>query len=139
MDNNVFFIVLFATFMHAIWNAMVKKHPDKSIAVSGIIFGHVPCSIIAIILLPAPSIDSIPYIAAGVIIHQGYQWYLLNSYKIGDFTKVYPIARGSGPLVATVISILFLGLILNLLTVLSIIILCFGVIILGLFDKVKKK
>ncbi len=138
MDNNVFLIVLFATFMHAIWNAMVKKHPDKSIAVSGIIFGHVPCSIIAIILLPAPSIDSIPYIAAGVIIHQGYQWYLLNSYKIGDFTKVYPIARGSGPLVATLISILFLGLILNLLTVLSIIILCFGVIILGLFDKVKK-
>ncbi len=80
MDNNVFLIVLFATFMHAIWNAMVKKHPDKSIAVSGIVFGHVPCSVIAIILLPAPSIDSIPYIGASVIIHQGYQWYLLNSY-----------------------------------------------------------
>ena len=138
MDNNVFLIVLFATFMHAIWNAMVKKHPDKSIAVSGIVFGHVPCSVIAIIFLPAPSIDSIPYIGASVIIHQGYQWYLLNSYKIGDFTKVYPIARGSGPLVATLISILFLGLFLKLLTILSIIILCVGIMILGLFDKVKK-
>ena len=43
-----------------------------------------------------------------VIIHQGYQWFLLSSYEIGDLTKVYPIARGTGPLVATVISIFIL-------------------------------
>ena len=138
MENDVFFIVLLATIMHAIWNAMVKKHPDKTIAVSGIVFGHVPCSIIAIIILPSPTIESIPYIAASVLIHQGYQWFLLTSYKIGDFTKVYPIARGSGPLVATLISIIFLGLALKFLTLLSIFILCIGILILGLFDKAKK-
>ena len=62
MDNKVFLLVLIATVMHAVWNAMVKKHPDKVVAVSGIVFGHVPCSIIAIILLPAPSAASIPFI-----------------------------------------------------------------------------
>ena len=138
MDNNVFLLVLIATVLHAIWNGMVKKHPDKVVAVSGIVFGHVPCSIVAIILLPAPSVESIPYIIASILIHQGYQWFLLSSYQIGDLTKVYPIARGSGPLVATIISILFLGLVLDNLIILSILFLCLGIIILGIFDKVSK-
>ncbi len=110
MDSFVFFLVLFATVMHAVWNGMVKNHPDKVVAVSSIVFGHVPFSIIAIILLPVPSPDCIPYIIASAIVHQGYQWYLLSAYRIGDLTKVYPIARGFGPLVATIISILILGL-----------------------------
>jgi len=138
MDNNVFLLVLIATVLHAIWNGMVKKHPDKVVAVSGIVFGHVPCAVIAIILLPAPSIESIPYIAASILIHQGYQCFLLSSYQIGDLTKVYPIARGSGPLVATIISILFLGLVLDNLIILSILFLCFGILILGIFDKASK-
>ena len=138
MDDNVFFLVLFATVMHAFWNGMVKKHPDKVVAVSGIVFGHVPCSIAAIIFLPRPSVESIPYIILSVVIHQGYQWFLLRSYQIGDLTKVYPIARGSGPLVATIISILFLGLILDNLIILSILFICLGVMMFGIFDKPNK-
>jgi drug/metabolite transporter (DMT)-like permease len=138
MDTNVFLIVLLATFMHAVWNGMVKKHPDKVVAVSGIVFGHVPCSIAAILLLPMPSTESIPYIIASIIIHQGYQWFLLSSYQIGDLTKVYPIARGSGPIVATIISILFLGLLLENLIILSILFICLGIIMLGIFDKKNK-
>ena len=139
MDNKVFLLVLIATVMHAVWNAMVKKHPDKVVAVSGIVFGHVPCSIIAIILLPPPSTASIPFIIASVFIHQGYQWFLLSSYQIGDLTKVYPIARGSGPLVATIISILFLGLVLDNLIILSICFICLGILVLGIFDRSNKK
>jgi drug/metabolite transporter (DMT)-like permease len=124
--------------MHAVWNGMVKKHSDKVVAVSGIVFGHVPCSVVAIIFLPMPSVESIPFIIASVIIHQGYQWFLLSSYQIGDLTKVYPIARGSGPLVATIISILFLGLFLDHLIILSILFICIGIIMLGIFDKSNK-
>ena len=91
MENKVFFIILFATIMHAIWNAMVKKHPDKTVAVSGIVLGHIPLALIAIIVFPMPSVESIPYIIVSAIIHQGYQWYLLlfiiNTNKIGK-TKV---------------------------------------------------
>jgi len=118
---------------------MVKKHPDKVVAVSGIVFGHVPASIIAIILLPAPSVDCIPYIIASALIHQGYNWYLLSSYKIGDLTQVYPIARGFGPLVATIISILILGLVLDNLIILSICLICLGIMILGIFNQPSKK
>ena len=138
MDNFVFFLVLFATVMHAVWNGMVKNHPDKVVAISSIVFGHFPLSIIAIILLPVPSLDCIPYIIASAIIHQGYQWYLLSAYQIGDLTKVYPIARGFGPLVATIISILILGLFLDSIIIFSILLICVGIMILGLFDKENK-
>lgn len=135
MDTHVFFIILLATSMHAVWNGMVKKHPDKVVAVSGIVFGHVPFSIIAIILFPAPSIESIPYIIASAFIHQGYNWYLLTAYQIGDFTKVYPMARGFGPLVATIISIVLLGLVLDSFIILSIFSVCLGIMIVGIFDR----
>ena len=138
MENQVFFLVLFATFMHAVWNGMVKNHPDKAVAVAAIVFGHIPLAIVAIIFLPAPTIECIPYIVASAIVHQGYQWYLLSAYKIGDLTKVYPIARGFGPLVATLISILVLGLLLKSLIILSILLISFGIMILGLLDKKSK-
>ena len=138
MNNEVFFLVLLATVMHAVWNGMVKKHSDKVVAVSGIVFGHVPCSVVAIVFLPMPSVESIPFILASIIIHQGYQWFLLSSYQIGDLTKVYPIARGSGPLVATIISILVLGLFLDHLIILSILFICIGIIMLGIFNKPNK-
>jgi len=79
--------------------------------------------------------ESVPYIIASAFIHQGYQWYLLNSYQIGDFTKVYPIARGSGPLVATVISIIFLGVLLDNFVILSIFLICIGIMIVGIFER----
>ena len=138
MDNYVFYLVLFATVMHAVWNGMVKNHPDKVVAVAAIVLGHIPLAVIAIILLPAPTLDCIPYIIASAIIHQGYQWYLISSYQIGDLTKVYPIARGFGPLVATIISILVLGLVLKSLIILSILLICIGIMILGLFDRENK-
>ena len=132
MENKVFFIILFATITHAIWNAMVKKHPDKKTAVSAIVLGHVPLSLLAIFFLPLPSIKSIPYIILSAVIHQGYQWFLLKSYAIGDFTKVYPICRGFGPLVATLISIFFLEITLDLPILLSIILISLGIMLLGL-------
>ena len=138
MENHVFFLVLFATFMHAVWNGMVKNHPDKVVAVAAIAFGHFPLAIIAIIFLPVPTKDCIPFIFASAIIHQGYSWYLLSAYQIGDLTKVYPIARGFGPLVATIISILILGLVLKSLIILSILLICFGIMMLGLLDKGNK-
>ena len=135
MDTYVFYIIIFASIMHVAWNGMVKKHPDKVIAVSGIVFGHVPLAIVAILFLPAPSAESIPYIIVSAFIHQGYQWYLLSSYQLGDLTKVYPIARGFGPIVATIISILFLGLIISDLAVLSIFLISIGIMLVGVFGQ----
>ena len=133
MDPIVFTAVIIASMFHATWNGMVKKHSNKVTAISAVILGHVPMSIIAVIFLPMPSFKSLPYIIASAFIHQGYNWFLLKSYSLGDLTKVYPIARGFGPIIATIISIFFLGLIISKASILSISLVCSGIIIIGLF------
>ena len=108
MDINVFLAVIFAAFLHALWKSMVKSHNDKHVAVAAIVLGHVPASIVIIFLVPMPTIESVPYIIASAIIHQGYQWFLLTAYRYGDYTRVYPIARGTGPVVVTIVLLLSL-------------------------------
>ena len=139
MEPNVFLLVIFAAILHAIWNGMVKNFGDKVISVSAIVFGHVPMAILVMLFLPLPTLKSIPYIILSAIIHQGYQYSLISAYKIGDLTRVYPIARGTGPIVATLISIIFLGLLITKIQTLSIVIICFGIIIIGLFSGISTK
>ena len=135
MDNTVFILVLFSAVLHAIWNSMASNYKNKNVSIPAIVYGHVPACIVAVIILPMPSIESFPYIILSALIHQGYQNFLLTAYQTGKFTTVYPVARGFGPLVATVISIIFFGLYLKIFTILSILLISIGVILIGLFSK----
>ena len=135
MDTIVFLTVLFSAILHAIWNSMASKYKNKNVSIPAIVYGHVPLCIIAIIILPTPGIESFPYIILSAIIHQGYQNFLLTAYQTGKFTTVYPVARGFGPLVATVVSIIFLGVYLKALTIFSILMISTGVILIGIFSK----
>jgi len=135
MDTIVFIAVLFSAISHAIWNGMASKYKNKNVSIPAIVYGHVPACVIAIIFLPAPNIESFPIIIVSALIHQGYQNFLLTAYQTGKFTTVYPIARGFGPLIATVISIIFLGVYLKVFTILSILLISTGVILIGLFSK----
>ena len=135
MEIGVFLIVLFSAFLHAIWNSMASKYKDKNVSIGAIVYGHVPLCIVAIIFLPAPSSESFPYIILSALVHQGYQNFLLTAYQTGKFTTVYPVARGFGPLVATIISIIFLGVYLKAFTILSILFISAGVMLIGLFSK----
>jgi drug/metabolite transporter (DMT)-like permease len=139
MEQSIFFLVIFAAILHAIWNGMVKSYKDKVISVSAIVFGHVPIAILIMLFLPLPTLESVPYIILSAIIHQGYQYNLISAYKVGDLTKVYPIARGTGPIVATIISIIFLELLITKFQTLSIALICFGMIILGVFSESSTK
>jgi len=135
MDNTIFLLVLFSAVLHAIWNSMASKYKDKNVSIPAIVYGHVPACIVAVIILPMPSVESFPYIILSAFIHQGYQNFLLTAYQTGKFTTVYPVARGFGPLVATIISIIFLGVYLKVFTLLSILLISTGVIFIGLFSK----
>jgi drug/metabolite transporter (DMT)-like permease len=135
MDTIVFVTVLFSAILHAIWNSMASKYKNKNVSIPAIVYGHVPACIIAVIFLPLPSVDSFPYIIIIDLIHQGYQNFLLTAYQTGKFTTVYPIARGFGPLVATIISIIFFDVYLKSFTILSILLVSTGVILIGIFSK----
>ena len=128
MSLNIFIAVILAAFLHATWNAMVKNEENKYLAVTAIVLGHVPASVFIILLTPFPSIESIPFIILSALMHNGYNWYLLSAYKFGDLTKVYPIARGTAPILVTIVSLIFLGVTLNNFEVLGIFIISLGIL-----------
>ena len=135
MNTIVFIAVLFSAVLHAIWNSMASRYKNKNVSIPAIVYGHVPACLVAVVILPMPSVESFPYIILSALIHQGYQNFLLTAYQTGKFTTVYPVARGFGPLVATVISIIFLGIHLKIFTLLSILLISTGVIFIGIFSK----
>ena len=131
MPLTVFFAIIFAALLHAIWNAMVKKGDDKYISLTAVVLGHVPISIIVIFFTPIISFQSIPYIFISAIFLSGYEWCLLSAYRLEDYTKVYPIARGTAPIFIVVISLLLFNTIISKFELMGILVISLGIIILG--------
>lgn len=90
-------IVLVAALLHATWNALVKGAVDRTVILGLIAAGHVIPAAIVVFLVPAPSLSSLPYIAASTVIHWGYYVFLNLSYRWGDLSFAYPVARGLAP------------------------------------------
>ena len=109
MSLTVFAVVILAAILHASWNAMVKHGNDKFLSMSCVIFGHMMFGFAALFFVPLPDLVSWPYVLVGAVLHTGYQLFLLYSYRIGDLTQVYPIARGVAPLIIAFVSVVFLG------------------------------
>jgi len=56
---------------------------------------------------PAPA--SWGLLGLSVLLHTGYKVLLMQSYQVGDLNQVYPLARGTAPLLVAVVAGLFLG------------------------------
>ncbi|HRF09057.1 MAG TPA: EamA family transporter [Xanthobacteraceae bacterium] len=109
MDFAVFLAVLAGAAMHAGWNALVKTGPDRtaSIFLLALIQG-----LLALALLPffaMPSVSSWPWIAVSALLHAGYKIFLIRAYEHGDMSQVYPLARGSAPLIVALAGIYVLA------------------------------
>jgi len=136
MSLTVFFAIIFAAFLHAVWNAMVKKEDDKYISLTAVVLGHVPISVAVIFFTPMLSIQSIPYIFVSAIFLSGYEWCLLSAYRLEDYTKVYPIARGTAPIFIIIISLFLFSLNISKFELIGVLVISFGIIILG-FQNIK--
>jgi len=109
MSAAVFFAVLFAAALHAGWNALVKTGLDRF---SSILFLGLAQAAIALVLLPVfglPPRAAWPWVLAGSALHSGYKLALIRAYGHGDLSQVYPLSRGSAPLIVAVAGALFLG------------------------------
>ncbi len=104
MDTLVFAAVLAAAFLHAAWNAALKLGLDRF---SSVILLAVVQALIAIPILPfveQPLWAAWPWILASIALHVGYKIFLINAYQYGDLSQVYPLARGSAPLLVAIVS-----------------------------------
>lgn len=109
MTIGVFLIVMLAALIHAAWNAAAKRSGDKLRFMIGLVLGHAPFALAALLVVPLPACDCWPYVVGGALLHLGYQLFLQQSYRHGDLTHVYPLARGTAPLITAALSILWLG------------------------------
>jgi drug/metabolite transporter (DMT)-like permease len=132
LSLTVFFAVIVAAMLHATWNALVKSGGDKHRNMLAVVVGHAPYAALILPFVPAPAAVSWPYLAVGIGLHAGYQIFLLQSYRVGDLTQVYPIARGTAPMLVAAVSVLFLGVTLGTLELLAIATIGAGIISLGL-------
>ncbi len=132
MDAIVFVAVIIAAGLHAIWNALAKSGGDKHLSMAAVVLGHAPIAILLLPFVSLPAVESWLFILAGIVLHFGYQLFLLHSYRLGDLTQVYPIARGTAPLLVAAISILFLGVDLARLEMVAVVVIGTGIISLGL-------
>ena len=136
MSLMVFIAVIISGFLHAVWNAMVKKEDNKYISLTAVVLGHVPISIVVIFLTPLPSIQSIPYIFISAIFLSGYEWCLLSAYRLEDYTKVYPIARGIAPIFIVILSLILFRVNISKFELMGILVISSGIIALA-FQNIK--
>ena len=132
MSTAVFLAVLLAALLHATWNAIVKVGADKHASMAAVVLGHVPIALAVLPFAPAPAAEALPWLFAGVALHLGYQLFLIAGYRAGDLTQVYPIARGSAPLIVAAVSVGALGVALGRAELLAVLLIALGVASLAL-------
>jgi drug/metabolite transporter (DMT)-like permease len=99
-------IVLVAAVLHAVWNAIAHSVPDRLTGFALIGVAYTVTSGVGVLLLGLPPTHAWPYIVASALLHVVYQLLLWASYQLGDFSQVYPVARGTAPWVVAVIEVL---------------------------------
>jgi len=103
----VFLAVLGAAFLHAAWNSIVRTGGratplERLLAMAlaqGVIGGAV------VFFVPPPPSGAVPWILATAVLHTGYKLCLAGAYARGDLSRVYPIARGSAPLMLLALTV----------------------------------
>ena len=103
MDSFVFAAVLFAAACHAGWNATIKRTLDPLATTTLIALGAGVVAVAAVPFVGIPAAASWPWLIASVVIHLFYFAGLIESYRAGDMGQVYPIARGSAPLMTAIV------------------------------------
>ena len=99
--------VLGAAVTHAVWNAIAHGIKDQMLAFALIGAGGIGVSIPIVIVAAMPRSASWPYLLGSVGIHVFYNLLLMQCYRLGEFSQVYPLARGVSPLVVTILAAVF--------------------------------
>jgi drug/metabolite transporter (DMT)-like permease len=99
MSGPALLLVVCAAVLHAIWNALAKRAEDQfaflwsSVSLATLLL--LPVGIARLTTEQTPT-AGLPFVAASTGIHALYFWALGRSYRFGDFSRVYPMARGLG-------------------------------------------
>lgn len=115
MTLQIFLLVVIAAGLHAAWNLISKRAAGAGVS---FVFAYRLCS--TIVYAPwviyilwndgmAWSWPVVAFVALSSALHLGYSVCLMRGYNVADLSVVYPIARGTGPLLASAGAFLWLA------------------------------
>lgn len=137
-------LVVAAAFAHAGWNFFAKRAGASG---AGFVWLTATCSAALYLPVAATSLmwTGLPPLGAwtlGVLVsaavHLAYFLLLQRGYAVGDMSVVYPLARGTGPMLAMLIAVLVLGERPGWIGVLGGLLVVTGVFVIGLSDGVPR-
>ncbi|MEU4690072.1 hypothetical protein [Actinoplanes sp. NPDC023714] len=101
--------MLAAGALHAAWNALAKATSDPYAGFALIGAGQAVIGLVCLGFVTAPAPASWPWLGASIIVHVVYLSLLAASYRVGDFSQMYPLARGSAVLFSGSVAIAVIG------------------------------
>jgi drug/metabolite transporter (DMT)-like permease len=128
-------LVLVAAVFHATWNLLAKRVGDGG-AVFVWLFGlcsvliYAPLAVVVLVSAPHLGPSQFLFMLGSGVLHLGYFVLLQKGYAVGDLSLVYPLARGTGPLLATAAAIVLFGERPSLLVLVGIAMITAGVFVL---------
>src|SRR5690348_4613907 len=101
--------VLLAALLHAVWNAVVHRIPDRVIGLALIGVGYTVVAAAVVPWVAVPDVGAWGWLLGSVVLHVVYSVLLIRSYRLGEFGQVYPLARGVSPIVVVVVAVTLVG------------------------------
>lgn len=109
MTTEIFAIVLCAAVLHAAWNALVKANADRLVLIAIMMMSQVVVALAVVPFVAYPTPESWPFIWASTGLNTAYCIFLISAYRYGDLSHIYPISRGSAPLIIAILSVAIVG------------------------------
>src|SRR6266487_5420367 len=124
-------LLLAAAMMHTTWNLLVKRAKEKQVFIwCSLIAGTIIMSML-LVTSPLLLVTIWPYLISSALVEAIYYITLIRAYENGDFSLVYPMARGAAPAFLLIWATFFLGERPRFFGLIGIALLVFGLIIVG--------
>jgi len=109
MSAGITALVLVAALLHSSWNAIAKAIPDRLASSTLIGLVYLIAGLFGVVVFGPPAAAAWPFVVVSACLQTGYLILLTTSYKHGDFSQVYPLARGLSVLLVAVVATVFLA------------------------------
>ena len=128
MPFTAFALAISSAFVHALWNLLLARARDSEAATAvALIVGTAAFAPVAALTW---SLDSgvWPYLAASATLEVAYFALLAAAYDRGELSLIYPVARGSAPLLVALFSVVIVGTRLHALTAVGVVLVAIGIV-----------
>ncbi|MGV1963576.1 EamA family transporter [Agrobacterium sp. 22-222-1] len=132
MSAVVIGLALFAAILHATWNAFLRNGGDRLWTVTVMSFASTVFALPFVFIYPMPTSGAWLYIVLSALLQVGYSIFLVAAYRYGELGQVYPIVRGTVPLLVTLGGFIITGDTLNSCQIAGVVLIALGIMSLAL-------